>query len=199
MRQKTQHLSIPYKAITSFSVESAGTFDMDSELNIWISGQGTPITRTLKKGTDVLAIQAMLTIPADFYFQFGLLAFLLGHSAYCIAFGFHCIQTSGLICGICTAPLLTLAFSWWLLPHINGDIKIPVIAYMLVITTMVILALGAYAKGAPNHITLGEFLFFFLTSPWPLINLLAQKSLASSGDFPYTILDNSFWLIVQHI
>jgi len=172
---------------------------MDSELNIWISGQGTPITRTLKKGTDVLAIQAMLTIPADFYFQFGLLAFLLGHSAYCIAFGFHCIQTSGLICGICTAPLLTLAFSWWLLPHINGDIKIPVIAYMLVITTMVILALGAYAKGAPKHITLGEFLFFFLTSPWPLINLLAQKSLASSGDFPYTILDNSFWLIVQHI
>lgn len=58
--KKAQYLSIPYKAITSFSVETSGTFDMDSELKIWISGQGTPVNRTLKKGTDVLAIQAML-------------------------------------------------------------------------------------------------------------------------------------------
>ena len=30
--------SIPSKSITHFSIETAGTFDLDAELKIWISG-----------------------------------------------------------------------------------------------------------------------------------------------------------------
>lgn len=30
----------PYSKITSFSVETAGTFDLDSDLKIWVSGVG---------------------------------------------------------------------------------------------------------------------------------------------------------------
>lgn len=34
---KTEYKSIGYKSITRFSVETAGTFDLDAELKIWIS------------------------------------------------------------------------------------------------------------------------------------------------------------------
>ncbi|WP_298444913.1 PH domain-containing protein [uncultured Ferrimonas sp.] len=57
---KVSYHSMPYKAITQFSVESAGHFDMDSELRIWISGQSEPFKQELKKGSDVVAIQKAL-------------------------------------------------------------------------------------------------------------------------------------------
>ncbi|NKL73771.1 PH domain-containing protein [Rhizobium leguminosarum bv. viciae] len=57
---KVDYLSIPYKAITRFSVETAGTFDLDTELKVWVSGTSTPISKTLKKGTDVRGIQRAL-------------------------------------------------------------------------------------------------------------------------------------------
>lgn len=57
---KVDYTSVPYRAITRFSVETAGTFDLDSELKIWVSGSATPISKTLKKGTDVRGIQRAL-------------------------------------------------------------------------------------------------------------------------------------------
>ena len=36
--KKIQYHSIPYKSITHFSIETAGHFDLDAELKIWISG-----------------------------------------------------------------------------------------------------------------------------------------------------------------
>ncbi|MFO6424257.1 PH domain-containing protein [Motilimonas sp. KMU-193] len=63
---KVEYHSIPYKSITHFCVESAGTFDMDSELKIWISGSSSPIVKELKKGTDVVGIQKTI---ANFMFQ----------------------------------------------------------------------------------------------------------------------------------
>ncbi len=55
--KKVSYHSIPYKAITHFEVETAGRFDMDSELKLWISGQDQPLVKELKKGTDVVGIQ----------------------------------------------------------------------------------------------------------------------------------------------
>ena len=55
--RKVSYLTVPYRAITSFSVETAGSFDMDSELKIWVSGRPDPIQRTLKRGADILGIQ----------------------------------------------------------------------------------------------------------------------------------------------
>jgi len=37
---KKEFLSFPYSKITSFSVETAGTFDGDSDFKIWLSGFG---------------------------------------------------------------------------------------------------------------------------------------------------------------
>jgi len=55
--RKVSYLTVPYRAITSFSVETAGSFDLDSELAIWVSGRPEPIRKTLKRGANILAIQ----------------------------------------------------------------------------------------------------------------------------------------------
>ncbi|POR42755.1 PH domain-containing protein [Methylobacterium sp. V23] len=55
--RKVSYLTVPYRAITSFSVETAGSFDLDSELAIWVSGRAEPIRKTLKRGANILAIQ----------------------------------------------------------------------------------------------------------------------------------------------
>jgi len=58
--KKVEYHSVPYKSITHFIVESAGHFDLDSELKIWISGKSEPIVHELKSGSDVVAIQKTL-------------------------------------------------------------------------------------------------------------------------------------------
>lgn len=46
--KKVAYRSIPYKSITQFEVETAGRFDMDSELKVWVSGQSQPLSLELK-------------------------------------------------------------------------------------------------------------------------------------------------------
>lgn len=58
--KKAEYHSIPYKSISHFSVETAGTFDMDAEMKIYISGNPTPIQREFKRGTDIVGIQKVL-------------------------------------------------------------------------------------------------------------------------------------------
>ncbi len=52
--------SVPYRSITRFSVESAGTLDFDSDLNLWVSGNATPITLKVSRKADPAAIQRLL-------------------------------------------------------------------------------------------------------------------------------------------
>ncbi len=58
--KKVDYHSIPYKNITHFSVETAGSFDLDSELKIWISGTSLPIEKTFKKDSPVHEVQRTL-------------------------------------------------------------------------------------------------------------------------------------------
>ena len=58
--KKVDYLSIPYRAITSFSLETAGHFDLDAELKLWVSARHEPVERTLKGGSDVVGIQKLL-------------------------------------------------------------------------------------------------------------------------------------------
>src|SRR5690606_9616265 len=59
--KKTEYHSVPYRSITHFSVETAGHFDLDAELKIWISGTPAPIEKTFTKGVDIYEVQAILT------------------------------------------------------------------------------------------------------------------------------------------
>jgi hypothetical protein len=58
--KKAEYHSIPYKSISHFSVETAGTFDMDAEMKIYISGNPTPIEREFRRGTDIVGVQKIL-------------------------------------------------------------------------------------------------------------------------------------------
>ncbi|MFT7827811.1 PH domain-containing protein [Priestia megaterium] len=58
--KKTDYHSIPYKTITHFSVEAAGTFDLDAELNIWVSGSSAPISKEFRKDKSVYDVQKVL-------------------------------------------------------------------------------------------------------------------------------------------
>jgi hypothetical protein len=57
---KVEYLSIPYRSIIRFSVETAGTFDLDAELKIWVSGSAAPIQRRFSKKLSIYEVQAVL-------------------------------------------------------------------------------------------------------------------------------------------
>jgi hypothetical protein len=59
--KKVDYHSIPYRAITQFKVETAGHFDLDAELKIWISGRTDPIEKELKKDSAVGIQQTLAT------------------------------------------------------------------------------------------------------------------------------------------
>lgn len=57
---KVAYHSIPYKSITHFSIETAGAFDLDAELKIWISGAPAPFQRQFNKKLSIYEVQAVL-------------------------------------------------------------------------------------------------------------------------------------------
>jgi hypothetical protein len=59
--KKIEYHSIPYKSISHFAVETAGTFDLDAELKIWISSSAMPIVKKFTTGVDIYEVQAILT------------------------------------------------------------------------------------------------------------------------------------------
>ncbi|MDU1319932.1 MAG: PH domain-containing protein [Clostridium botulinum] len=58
--KKTEYHSIPYKSITHFSIETAGNFDLDAELKIWISGTQLPIEKQFNKSLNIYELQSVL-------------------------------------------------------------------------------------------------------------------------------------------
>ena len=56
---KVEYHSIPYKSITHFSVETAGTFDLDAELKIWISSMPVPIQKQFNKKISIYEVQSV--------------------------------------------------------------------------------------------------------------------------------------------
>ena len=59
-RNKVEYHSLPYKNITHFSIETAGHFDLDAELKIWISGSPMPIQKRFNKQLNIYHVQSIL-------------------------------------------------------------------------------------------------------------------------------------------
>ncbi|MGL4758584.1 MAG: PH domain-containing protein [Patescibacteria group bacterium] len=53
---KVCYESIPFSSVKSFSMETAGTFDMDCEIKLHVAGLSNPMKLTFKKGTDLKPI-----------------------------------------------------------------------------------------------------------------------------------------------
>ncbi|MDS0524203.1 PH domain-containing protein [Clostridium sp. SHJSY1] len=58
--KKSTYHSIPYRSITQFCIETAGHFDLEAELKIWISGMALPIQKQFNKSLDIYELQSVL-------------------------------------------------------------------------------------------------------------------------------------------
>lgn len=94
------------------------------------------------------------------WFRAGLFSFLAGHVAFAVAFAM-----SGVAWGYGGVALLVMVpvgigVSSWLLPQVRGGMVGPVVAYMVVITIMVALAVGAFGAGAAWFVPAGAVAFY---------------------------------------
>lgn len=58
--KKIDYLSIPYNKITKFSVETAGHFDLDAELKLWIGSDPKPIEKNFNRKVNIYDVQKVL-------------------------------------------------------------------------------------------------------------------------------------------
>ena len=59
---KVSYSSIPFSSIKWFSMESAGTLDLDSEIKLGVRSMDTPLSLKFKKGSDIKQIYQLLSI-----------------------------------------------------------------------------------------------------------------------------------------
>jgi len=93
-------------------------------------------------------------------FKIGILSFLLGHVAYTVAFATRDIDW---IIAVCAAILVATVAAFvlrWLIPHVGGDLIVPVYAYVAVISMMLVFASGASWAESRSDIFAGAFLFY---------------------------------------
>lgn len=59
--KKVDMLSLPYRSISRFSLETSGHFDLDAELKIWVSSSPEPtVSKTFNRSVDIYAVQRVL-------------------------------------------------------------------------------------------------------------------------------------------
>lgn len=90
----------------------------------------------------------------------GLASFLLGHVAFGTAF---VLRGTDLLWALAALALLivpALVVDRWLRPHVPADMKVPVRAYIAVITGMLALAWGTLGAGATPRIVTGALAFY---------------------------------------
>lgn len=56
--KKKDYTSLPWSRVQAFSVETAGTFDLDSELELWFSGLGK-VRLEFSRGVDIRLINRL--------------------------------------------------------------------------------------------------------------------------------------------
>lgn len=58
--KKVEYVSIPYQAVTRFSVEAVGTLDLDAEMRIWTAGSADPVRLQFNRAVNVYGFQVKL-------------------------------------------------------------------------------------------------------------------------------------------
>jgi uncharacterized membrane protein YhhN len=112
-------------------------------------------------GLVLAAIGDVCLIPKDRRaFLAGLVAFLLGHVAYTIAFLERGVlwEAAALVGGI--ALVVSIAIVRWLWPHLRMPMHPPVLAYVVVITSMVAISVGTFGLSPDGRIPIGALMFY---------------------------------------
>jgi uncharacterized membrane protein YhhN len=93
-------------------------------------------------------------------FLAGLVAFLLGHVSYCGAFAVH---GGSWTATLALAPVLLVVarlVDRWLGDRVEPGMRVPVRAYIVVISTMLGLAFGVWRGGGPPLLLIGALSFY---------------------------------------
>lgn len=125
------------------------------------AGHESPITHAFLAALALSLVgDVCLMLKTDASFLAGLGAFLLGHVGFAVAFALRGVDP--LWCGAMLAPTVPFAFVvWrWLAPHVPAPMKLPVLAYMTVISSMVVLAVGTHGTRPAPFLVLAAFSFF---------------------------------------
>jgi uncharacterized membrane protein YhhN len=102
----------------------------------------------------------LLALPGRSAFLGGLLAFLLGHVAYVAAFGVRGLAVV-FVAATTGGVAVTAVIVWrWLRPHLDGGMVVPVLAYVVVISAMLVLAFATAGYDLDGRIVAGAGLFY---------------------------------------
>jgi len=103
----------------------------------------------------------VLLIPAArASFLAGLVSFLLGHLAFACAFVVRGVAWVWVaVAAVAVLPAAALALRW-LRPHVEAAMRTPVLAYVTVISTMVLFAAGTAGAGPRPAILVGALAFY---------------------------------------
>ncbi|MEN8233339.1 MAG: lysoplasmalogenase [Actinomycetota bacterium] len=101
----------------------------------------------------------LLTYESRQAFLAGLVVFLLGHVAYSVAFGYRGVALVAAGIALIAVGIIAVLVWRWLAPYV-GDMAVPVLAYIAIISVMVVLAFGTSGTDPNWMITTGAVLFF---------------------------------------
>jgi uncharacterized membrane protein YhhN len=102
----------------------------------------------------------LLALPSRRAFLGGLIAFLLGHVAYLVAFGVRGWRVVVLVVASVVLVAPAVAVWRWLRPHLDGPMVPAVAAYVVVISSMVAAAIATGTFDLDLRIVAGAILFF---------------------------------------
>ena len=93
------------------------------------------------------------------FFIPGLVSFLIAHLLFGAAFITLGVSTKWMLCAAGINAIADVFILRWLWPKLPADMRIPIVAYMLVITSMVVLAAGAVGHGATGWLLTAAIIF----------------------------------------
>lgn len=100
-----------------------------------------------------------LIFRAPKIFLAGLISFFLGHVAYAAAFIAHGIALSWCIGAALALTAIAVPVLLWLSPYLT-EMRLPVYAYIVIISIMVALSAGAVGRGGAALMMVGAVLFY---------------------------------------
>jgi len=129
----------------------------------WANGAlDTPYGTWILLGLVLSLIGDVFLIPKDRprAFLIGLVAFLLGHVAYTIAFAVRGLDPPTIAVAVVAVLALGLMALRTLLPQVSASMRRPVLAYVAVISGMLACAAGTVGHAGMPAIFVGAFAFY---------------------------------------
>lgn len=126
-----------------------------------------------------------LALPQERMFLFGLVSFLLGHVCYVLGFFYVADLNPWTLGGSAIGLAVSGRVFFWLRPHL-GSMLVPVIAYIIVITAMVI---GAFTVFGDTRLhSAGRFLVIFGAVSFYISDLFVARDRFLKTEFTNRLL-----------